>query len=248
MLGGELSLSMSSPRSHRASFSRLSLDFQRPQFSEHAYDPLLELLSTSEPSLQSVSGSTALIQGYLSRLTSSSLSSIAQEHAALDEEKKDLEYQLNRLAKREYHSFVAAASHGDAIASAFNGFNVKVSHFHDTIAALDKAVGDFNLFVKSQLAGREMSKNLLANHDRLLEILEMPSLVSTCVRNGYFSEAIQLSTLVKRLATLHYTNLPLVQELAAQVEIAMSEMTVRLVGLLREPLKLPSALKVYSPK
>ena len=239
---------MSSSRSHRASFSRRSLEFQRPQFSEHAYDPLLELLSASESSLQTVSGSSPLIQGYLSRLTTSSLSSIAQEHATLDEEKKDLEHQLNRLAKREYHSFVSIASHGDVIASAFEGFNVKVSHAHDTIPTLDKAVGDFNLFAKSHLEERERAKNLLANHDRLLDILEMPSLVSTCVRNGYFSEAIQLSTHVKRLATLHYTNVPLVQELAAQVEIAMSEMTVRLINLLREPLKLPSALKVYSLK
>ena len=87
---------------------------------------------------------------------------------------------------------------------------------------------------------------MLANHDRLLDILEIPSLVSTCVKNGYFSEAIQLSTHVKRLATLHYANVPLVQKLAAQVETAMSEMTIRLTTLLREPLKLPSALKASS--
>lgn len=237
---------MNSPRTHRASLSKRSLDFQRPQFSEHAYDSLLDLLSSSEPTLQTVSRSSPLIQGYLSRLTSSSLSSITQEHAALDEEKKDLEHQLHRLSKREYRSFVETASHGDEIASAYEGFNAKVLHVHDTIPSLNEAVSKFNIFAKSQLGEREKAKNLLANHDRLLDILEMPSLVSTCVRNGYFSEAIQLSTHVKRLATLHYTNVPLVQELAAQVEIAMSEMTVRLISLLREPLKLPSALKVCS--
>src|SRR5271170_3918216 len=238
---------LSAARSPRASFSRLSLDFQRPQFSEHAYDSLLELLSASEPTLQEISGSSALIHGYLSRLTSSSLSSIAQEHATLNEEKKDLEHQLNRLAKREYHSFVTTASHGDSIAAAFEGFNDKVTEIHNKVPALDIAVTQFNTFAKSHLAEREKAQNLLANHDRLLDILEMPSLVSTCVKNGYFSEAIQLSTHVKRLATLHYTNVPLVQELAAQVDVAMNEMTVRLIGLLREPLKLPSALKVQSP-
>jgi hypothetical protein len=238
---------MSAARSPRASFSRLSLDFQRPQFSEHAYDSLLELLSVSEPSLQEISGSSPLIHGYLSRLTSSSLSSITQEHATLDEEKKDLEHQLSRLAKREYHSFVATASHGDAVASAFEGFDGKVSAAQDKIPSLDNAIAQFNAFAKSQAADREKAQNLLANHDRLLDILEMPSLVSTCVKNGYFSEAIQLSTHVKRLATLHYTNVPLVQELAAQVDVAMKEMTARLIGLLREPLKLPSALKVQSP-
>jgi hypothetical protein len=225
--------------------SRRSFDFQRNTFSEHAYDPLLELLSSAESSLQSVSGSSPLIQGYLSRLTSSSLSSIAQEHATLDEEKRGLEQQLSRLAKQEYHSFVATASHGDAIASAFEGFNDKVSHSLNLIPSLNEAITQFNVFAKSQAAEREKSKNLLANHDRLLDILEMPSLVSTCVKNGYFSEAIQLSAHVKRLSTLNYANIPIVQELAAQVEVAMSQMTTRLINLLREPLKLPSALKVY---
>ena len=231
-------------RSPRASFSRLSLDNGRPRFSDHAYDSLFELLFSANPALQDVSSTSPLIHGYLSRLTSSSLSSILQEHATLNEEKKDLDHQLSRLAKREYHSFVSTASHGDAIASAFQGFHKKVLNIQQTIPSLDQAISQFNAFAKGQAPEREKAQNLLANYDRLVDILEMPSLVSTCVRNGYFSEAIQLSSHVKRLATLHYTNLPLVQKLAAQVEVAMNEMTVRLIGLLREPLKLPSALKV----
>jgi conserved oligomeric Golgi complex subunit 8 len=238
---------MNGPRSPRASFSRHSFDFQRPQISEHAYDSLLELLASVDPALRDVTGSSLIIQGYLSRLTSSSLSSILQEHATLDEEKKDLEQQLSRLAKREYHSFVATASHADAIATTFSGFNEKVNQVHDKIPTLDAAISKFNVYAKSHAADRERAQNLLANHDRLLDILEMPSLVSTCVRNGYFSEAIQLSAHVKRLATLHYANVPLVQSLAAQVELVMKDMTVRLVGLLRESLKLPSALKVLYP-
>src|SRR5579862_6462751 len=106
--------------SPRTSFSRrYSSDIQQTQQpSEHAYDSLLDLLATHDPSLKDIPKSSPIIQGYLSRLTSSSLSSIAQEHATLDEEKKDLVHQLARLAKREYHSFVATASHGDSIASA----------------------------------------------------------------------------------------------------------------------------------
>jgi conserved oligomeric Golgi complex subunit 8 len=231
---------MARPRS----FSRRSADFQRPQFSEHVYDSLLDILSSTEPSLANVSGASPLLQGYLSRLTSASLSSVIQEHATLDEEKKDLDHQLNRLAKREYHSFVDTASHGDAIATAFDGFDGKVDRVRDAIPALDTAVAEFNAFAKSQLSEREKSKNLLSNHDRLLDILEMPSLVSTCVRNGYFSEAVQLSSHVKRLVTLHYTHVRLIQELAEQVESAMTQMTGRLISLLKEPLKLPSALKV----
>jgi hypothetical protein len=231
---------MARPRS----FSRRSLDSQRPQFSEHTYDSLLDLLSSTEPSLTNVSGASPLIQGYLLRLTSGSLSSIIQEHATLDEEKQDLDRQLNRLAKREYHSFVDTASHGDAIATAFDGFSGKVDRVWETIPSVGTVVAEFNAFAKLQVSERKRSKNLLSNHDRLLDILEMPSLVSTCVRNGYFSEAIQLSSHVKRLATLHYTHVLLIQELAEQVESAMTEMTGRLISLLKEPIKLPTALKV----
>jgi conserved oligomeric Golgi complex subunit 8 len=238
---------MTSPVSPRTSFSKLR-DFPPSQFSEHAYDSLLELLASHDPSLKDVSGSSPLIQGYLARLTSSSLSSIAQEHAALAEEKKELDYQLSRLAKREYHSFVTTASHGDAIASSFEGFNEKITRVQDSIPPLESAIAQFNAFAKSQASTREKAENLLANHDRLLDILEMPSLVSTCVRNGYFSEAIQLSTHVKRLATLHYAHISLIQRLASQVDEAMKEMTVRLITLLKEPLKLPSALKVPDPR
>jgi hypothetical protein len=241
---GLLDDKMNSEHSHRASFSRLSLDYQRPKVSDHAYDSLLELLQSTNPELQSLSSSSPLIQGYLTRLTSSSLSSILEEHSTLDEEKRDLDHQLSRLAKREYHSFVSTASHGDAIASAFQGFNHKVASVHEKIQPLDQSIAQFNAFAKSQAAEREKAENLLGNHDKLLDILEMPSLVSTCVRNGYFSEAIQLSTHIKRLATLHYAKVPLVQKIAAQVETVMKEMTSRLLGLLREPLKLPSALKV----
>src|ERR1700724_1503247 len=86
----EAAVNMAS-RSPRASFSRLSLDNGRPPFSDHAYDSLLELLSSANPALQHVSSSSPLIQGYLSRLTSSSLSSLLQEHATLNEEKQDLD-------------------------------------------------------------------------------------------------------------------------------------------------------------
>jgi hypothetical protein len=140
-------------RPRQTSFSRLSVDFQAV-ISEHAYDSLLHLLAESEPALADVSGASPLIQGYLSRLTSSPLSSIVHERATLDEERKDLEHQLGRLAKREYHSFVSTASHGDAIASTFDGFEDKVSTVHAKIPSLDEAVAQFNAFSKSQVGKR----------------------------------------------------------------------------------------------
>ncbi len=50
----------------------------------------------------------------------------------------------------------------------------------------------------------------------LLELLEAPQLMDTCVRNGIYDEALDLQAFIGRLGMLH-PELPIVQLLMAQV-------------------------------
>ena len=61
----------------------------------------------------------------------------------------------------------------------------------------------------------QLNNQILQKHSQLLEILEVPQLIDTCVKNGHFDEALELANYIRRLEKKHGAQIPLVSEVSS---------------------------------
>ncbi|KAJ1376877.1 Cullin repeat-like-containing domain superfamily [Sesbania bispinosa] len=88
-----------------------------------------------------------------------------------------------------------------------------------------------------------MNQTMLANHSTLLDLLEIPQLMDTCVRNGNYDEALDLEAFVGKLSTMH-PKLPVIQALAAEVRLTTQSLLSQLLQKLRSNIQLPECLRI----
>ena len=76
-------------------------------------------------------------------------------------------------------------------------------------------------------------RNLLSNYSALIDLLEIPQLMESCVRNHHYAEALALHDYTQNLLRAHSTN-PLVSLLLHQVRAVRSEIVALVTSSLSE--------------
>lgn len=220
-------------------------------------DSLLELLA---PHLNAPQTHDATTAQYLNRLSTLSLQSLqTTEPQSFAQSSHSTLLSLQALSNRSHRAFITSADHLITLRSSIPQLTRQAQQLRDALPKLDEeAVGFSTKYSKitdnAAIERRKKATQLARNVDRLSDILELPSLLSTAVSaasansgagaaSTTYSSALDLHAHIKRLQTL-YPDSPLIRDVASQAEDAMKEMTTNLIaGLRAQNLRLAAGMR-----
>jgi hypothetical protein len=140
---------------------------------------------------------------YLNELCGYGLAELSHEPERLHEDRQRILQQTQELAFHNYKTFVETAECSKEI---FQDFSEIERHVESLLGRLPVFREKCEAFEKSAheiAVSRKSNSVLLTHHTKLLEILEIPQLMDTCVRNGYYEEALELMSYVKQMERKH---------------------------------------------
>ncbi|KAM7405601.1 hypothetical protein PAMP_000036 [Pampus punctatissimus] len=180
---------------------------------------------------------------YLSELSSFGLEKLSREPERLAEERAHILQQTRELAFSNYRTFIRTADCTERSHRDFSRVEASVSRLLDKLPGFTERCRGFMKEAEEIGASRRMNSLTLNRHTEILEILEIPQLMDTCVRNGYYEEALELAAYVKRLEKKH-ASLPVIQGIVREVRQSTQLMLNQLLQQLRSNSQLPVCLRV----
>ncbi|CAB1448804.1 unnamed protein product [Pleuronectes platessa] len=180
---------------------------------------------------------------YLSELSSFGVEKLSREPERLAEERAQILQQTRELAFSNYQTFIRTADCTEHTYRDFGRVESSVSRLLDKLPGFGEKCRSFVKEAEDIGASRRMNSLTLNRHTEILEILEIPQLMDTCVRNGYYEEALELAAYVKRLEKKH-SSLLVIQGIVREVRQSTQLMLNQLLQQLRSNSQLPVCLRV----
>ncbi|KAG6820148.1 hypothetical protein H0H93_004730 [Arthromyces matolae] len=154
---------------------------------------------------------------------------------------------LTSLTHTSYPTFLSLHQTTTALSSSLNSFSSSLKTLvTSSLPALQEAASAWNTRTTSVLAERSKARVVLDHHDKIRDLLDIPIFIDSCVRNGYFQEALALSAHVRALASRPDPP-SILKSVHAEVEAANAQMLLVLLATLNEPgRKLPALWKAVN--
>jgi hypothetical protein len=182
---------------------------------------------------------------YLSYLMSLNLSALKAEPAALNSSSAQLTNALTTLCHTSYPTFLSVHQSKFALSTSLTSLSDSLTLLLSALPSLESSARVFVAETKDIQQERRKAALVLEHHDKLADLLAIPQLIDSCVRNGYFQEAMDLSVHAANLAK-RFPDVPIVADVKAEVDQSIRIMLGQLLNILREQAKLPALFKAVN--
>lgn len=199
---------------------------------------------------------------YLARLSTLSLADlVSSEPASLLQAAQSHVRNLQALTKRTHRSVIESSSHLSSLSTLLPDLQTQANNLREEVPKLESAASDFarkyDRSTENEVLDRRKQAMLLArNVDRVSDVLDLPTLLSSTVAAAQtsstssavssstsYTSALDLQAHIKRLNAL-YPQSKMVGSIGIQAEKEMQNMTSMLIASLRSPqLKLAGAMR-----
>lgn len=199
---------------------------------------------------------------YLNRLSTLSLSDLTStEPASLLYSSQSHVRNLQALSKRSHKAIISSSSHLENLQDLLPTFSEKAGQLKDELPGLEDAASGFakkyDRSADNEVLDRRKRAMLLSrNVDRVSDVLELPTLLSSTVSAAQaasntsasgsttsYASALDLHAHIKRLTGL-YPNSELIAGISRQAEAEINDLTTILITTLQTPsLKLAAATR-----
>lgn len=205
-------------------------------------DLLLNLLNDPSSQDHDVLKNSAWTRDYLARLTTLPLEALLAEPDQLRAEQTQMQHDAQQLAFQDYPAFLHSHTCRKQVDTTLDDLDAHLHQFVGTVPGLQQACQNFSETAASIVEDRRKALHVLEHQNVLVDLLEIPQLMETCVWNGYYAEAMDLASHARLLAVRY--PVPIVQSIQKQVQQSADLMLVQLLAHLRRPIKLAAAMNV----
>lgn len=187
-------------------------------------------------------------QSYLNHLTTLSLHTLKTEPTVLQTQAHHLTSSLTSLTHTSHSTFLSLHTTTGALTESLDSLSSSLdSLINDSLPALESSAAGWHEKTHHILAERQQARVVLDQHDKLRDLLDIPILIDTCVRNGYFAEALSLAAHTKSLSSWSSGTPLIVRSILSEVHNSITQMLLSLLKTLHEPnRKLPALWKAVN--
>ncbi|GAM18167.1 hypothetical protein SAMD00019534_013420 [Acytostelium subglobosum LB1] len=185
---------------------------------------------------------TTALDSLQNEMNTFSLEELMGEPQLLAKHREDTINQMKSLALQHYQLFIDNYNTLNYTYSQMNNINNRADNILTCLQSVSTHCESFSSMSNGLTTKRSSVKNLLDNFPTLLDLLEIPQLMDTCVKNGYYEEALQLESYAKKIAK-QYPNIKVIKEIVDEVDKSTQSLIANLQQSLRVNISLTDCIK-----